>query len=80
MNITANPNATNSEMDATQIINDQTVLTIDEYELISEALSVYTNSLNDGKGITLINRQAGRLLAKLQQQLTKSDKILTEVE
>ena len=66
MNITANPNATNSEMDATQVINDQTVLTIDEYELISEALSVYTNSLNDGKGITLINRQAGRLLAKLQ--------------
>ena len=66
MNIQANPNATNSEMDATQIINDQTVLTIDEYELISEALSVYTNSLNDGKGITLINRQAGRLLAKLQ--------------
>ena len=42
------------------------VLTIDEYELISEALSVYTNTLNDGKGITLINRQAGRLLAKLQ--------------
>jgi len=41
-------------------------LTIDEYELISEALSVYTNTLNDGKGITLINRQAGRLLAKLQ--------------
>ena len=66
MNITANPNATNSEMEATQVINDQTVLTIDEYELISEALSVYTNSLNDGKGITLINRQAGRLLAKLQ--------------
>ena len=66
MNITANPNATNSEMDATQVMNDQTVLTIDEYELISEALSVYTNSLNDGKGITLINRQAGRLLAKLQ--------------
>jgi len=66
MNIKANPNATNSEMDATQVINDQTVLTIDEYELISEALSVYTNSLNDGKGITLINRQAGRLLAKLQ--------------
>ena len=66
MNIQANPNATNSEMDATQVINDQTVLTIDEYELISEALSVYTNSLNDGKGITLINRQAGRLLAKLQ--------------
>ena len=66
MNIQANPNATNSEMDATQVMNDQTVLTIDEYELISEALSVYTNSLNDGKGITLINRQAGRLLAKLQ--------------
>ena len=66
MNIQANPNATNSEMDSTQVINDQTVLTIDEYELISEALSVYTNSLNDGKGITLINRQAGRLLAKLQ--------------
>ena len=43
-----------------------TALTIDEYELISEALSVYTNTLNDGKGITLINRQAGRLLAKLQ--------------
>ena len=66
MNIQANPNATNSEMDATQVMNEQTVLTIDEYELISEALSVYTNSLNDGKGITLINRQAGRLLAKLQ--------------
>ena len=66
MNIKANPNATNSEMDATQVIDEQTVLTIDEYELISEALSVYTNSLNDGKGITLINRQAGRLLAKLQ--------------
>ena len=45
-----------------------TALTIDEYELISEALSVYTNTLNDGKGITLINRQAGRLLAKLQPE------------
>tara|TARA_B100000579_G_scaffold323869_1_gene273632 strand:+ start:102 stop:317 length:216 start_codon:yes stop_codon:yes gene_type:complete len=66
MNITANPNATNSEMNATQVIDEQTVLTIDEYELISEALSVYTNTLNDGKGITIINRQAGRLLAKLQ--------------
>ena len=43
-------------------------LTIDEYELISEALSVYTNTLNDGKGITLINRQAGRLLAKLHPE------------
>ena len=67
----ANPNATNSEMNATQVINDQTVLTIDEYELISEALSVYTNSLNDGKGITIINRQAGRLLAKLQPRETR---------
>tara|TARA_B000000557_G_scaffold67240_1_gene52973 strand:- start:38 stop:256 length:219 start_codon:yes stop_codon:yes gene_type:complete len=42
-----------------------THLTQDEYELIEEALTHYSSTLNDGRGLTLINRQAGRLLAKL---------------
>tara|TARA_B100001250_G_C19227455_1_gene540700 strand:- start:338 stop:514 length:177 start_codon:yes stop_codon:yes gene_type:complete len=46
-------------------ITPHNVITMDEYELINEALLSYTNTLNGGKGITLINRQAGRLLAKL---------------
>lgn len=40
-------------------------ITQDEYELIEEALSHYTGTINDGRGLTLLNRQAGRLLAKL---------------
>jgi|TARA_B100000902_G_scaffold375711_1_gene405979 hypothetical protein len=43
----------------------QPFLTADEYELIEEALTHYTGTLNDGRGLTLLNRQAGRLLAKL---------------
>ena len=44
-------------------------LTTDEFELISDALSVFTNSINNGKGLTLINRQAGRLLNKLEKNV-----------
>ena len=44
-------------------------LTTDEFELISEALSVFTNSINNGKGLTLINRQSGRLLNKLEKNV-----------
>ena len=44
-------------------------LTPDEFELISEALSVFTNSINNGKGLTLINRQSGRLLNKLEKNV-----------
>ena len=50
-------------------------LSIDEFELISEALSVYTNTLNGGKGITLVNRQAGRLLAKLNTFIPNSQEV-----
>ena len=42
-------------------------LTTDEFELISEALSVFTNSINNGKGLTIVNRQAGRLISKLEK-------------
>ena len=44
-------------------------LTTDEFELISDALSVFTNSINNGKGLTLINRQAGRLISKLEKNV-----------
>ena len=49
------------------------MITQDQFELIEEALSVYTNTLNDRKGITIINRQAGRLLAKLETLLPDED-------
>ena len=45
------------------------MITQDQFELIEEALSVYTNTLNDSKGITIINRQAGRVLAELQSSM-----------
>ena len=44
-------------------------LTIDEFELINEALSEYIHTLNDGKGLTLVNQQVGRLLAKLERNV-----------
>ena len=56
-----------------ELLKTNPILTVDEYELMSEALSVYTGPLNDGKGITLINRQAGRLLAKLETLLPDED-------
>ena len=56
-----------------ELLKTNPPLTIDEYELIGEALSVYTGTLNDGRGITLINRQAGRLLAKLENLLPDED-------
>ena len=40
-------------------------LQYDEYELIKEAFDYYTNSLNDGKGIPIVNRYVGTLLAKI---------------
>ena len=45
------------------------MITKDQFELIEEALSVYTNTLNDRKGITIINRQAGRILAELESSM-----------
>ena len=45
------------------------MITQDQFELIEEALSVYTNTLNDCKGITIINRQAGRILAELESSM-----------
>ena len=56
-----------------ELLKTNPILTVDEYELMSEALNVYTGTLNDGKGITLINRQAGRLLAKLETLLLDED-------
>ena len=56
-----------------ELLKTNPILTVDEYELMSEAFSVYTGTLNDGKGITLINRQAGRLLAKLETLLPDED-------
>ena len=49
------------------------MITQDQFELIEEALSVYTNTLNDSKGITIINRQAGRLLADLESSMQEVD-------
>ena len=37
-----------------------------EYELISESIHYYTNSLNDGKGVPIVNTYAGKLLAYLE--------------
>ena len=45
------------------------MITQDQFELIEETHSVYTNTLNDRKGITIINRQAGRVLAELQSSM-----------
>mgnify|MGYP001205606661 FL=1 len=56
-----------------ELLKTNQILTVDEYELISEGLSVYADTLNDGKGITLINRQVGRLLAKLETLLPDED-------
>ena len=56
-----------------ELLKTNPILTVDEYELMSEALSVYTGTLNDGKGITLINRQAGRLLADLESSMQEVD-------
>tara|TARA_B100000965_G_scaffold34859_1_gene25758 strand:- start:1133 stop:1483 length:351 start_codon:yes stop_codon:yes gene_type:complete len=47
------------------------LLTENEYELLEEALSVYLNQQNDGRGNTLLNRQSGRLLAKLSEVTDK---------
>ena len=37
-----------------------------EYELISESIYYYTNSLNDGKGVPIVNTLAGKLLVYLE--------------
>ena len=49
------------------------MITQDQFELIEAALSGYTNTLNDSKGITIINRQAGRILAELESSLQEVD-------
>ena len=37
-----------------------------DFELISDAINYYTNSLNDGKGVPFINSYAGKLLTYLE--------------
>ena len=51
----------------------QFLLTQNEFELIDEALTSYLNDQNDGRGNTLLNRQAGRLLAKLDEVVDRPE-------
>jgi len=38
-----------------------------EYQLIEESINYYTNSLNNGRGVPIVNTLAGKLLAYLEE-------------
>ena len=41
-----------------------------EYLLIEESINYYTNSLNDGKGIPIVNDLSGKLLQYIEDFVT----------
>ena len=46
-----------------------------EYQLISESIRYYTNSLNDGKGVPIVNTYAGKLLAYLEDFIRYEEEV-----
>ena len=57
------------------ILEGSPTISSSEYQLISESINYYTNSLNNGRGIPIVNTLAGKLLDDLLGYVPYDEKV-----